>query len=321
MRFHTLDGMRGVAAIMVLFFHLGSDAPIAAPLGYLAVDLFFGLSGFVISHAYAARLRDGLAWREFALLRLIRIYPMAFLGAAISVVLFRDYALSLLLIPDLGGNGGTGPLFPINGPMWSLVLELLVNLAFAAVAVRLNWRWLLLIMAGSAIVLAIGIGRYHLGGLGAFWPGIGYGLARTLFSFTVGLAMHRVHVEFRIRRRTTRLAWLLPAALAAFLMKGDGVVSDLSAVFVLLPILVWLGTVWEAPNTRWFDHLGGMSYPLYCIHGTIIHAIDLLDGPRTYAWLPLLVAAWWLNRNIDVPLRRILMQALDRRPAVQPQAL
>ena len=80
--FHTLDALRGIAAIGVLVFHMGPIfTPIAAPGGYLAVDLFFMMSGVVLSHAYEARFRAGMGTLDFMRARLIRLYPLYLAGA------------------------------------------------------------------------------------------------------------------------------------------------------------------------------------------------------------------------------------------------
>lgn len=306
MRFNTLDGLRGFAAILVLFYHLGDSAPITAGAGYLAVDLFFALSGFVIAHAYEDRLRVGLTLREFVVLRLMRVYPMAFIGAAIGALLAGRHITSLLLVPDFGGAGA---LFPANVPLWSLLLELVVNMAFAAVALRLGWRGLALVVAVGGAILVVGATRYHLGDLGPFWETVGYGLARTVFSFALGVGMHRIHARFAVRRRATRLASLLPVGLVVLLttVPAGRPAWDLVCVFILLPTLLWLGTLWEVPDSRLFEQLGGLSYPLYCIHGVIIQASAGMGGAPAYLWLLLIAAAWWLNSRIDVPLRRWLM--------------
>lgn len=89
-----LDGLRGVAALLVLWYHVhegfafASGAPIIGSInyGYLAVDFFFMLSGFVIGYAYAARLHRSMSLGNFARRRLIRLHPMVVFGALLGVV-------------------------------------------------------------------------------------------------------------------------------------------------------------------------------------------------------------------------------------------
>lgn len=117
-RYHTLDAMRGVAALLVAVFHFGQGLAGPgqggqglglgrnfAPQGYLAVDLFFGLSGFVIALNYAGRLRAGMPWQSFARLRFIRLYPIyltgALLGIARKLVAVATHATQVISPGDL----------------------------------------------------------------------------------------------------------------------------------------------------------------------------------------------------------------------------
>ena len=85
--FHTLDALRGIAAVGVVVFHMQQAfTPIAAPGGYLAVDLFFMMSGVVLTgHAYEARFRAGMGTLDFMRARLIRLYPLYLLGTLLGI--------------------------------------------------------------------------------------------------------------------------------------------------------------------------------------------------------------------------------------------
>src|ERR1700733_12206690 len=85
-RFVTLDGLRGIAAFVVVTTHAGNAVPFETPRPFLAVDFFFALSGFVLCYAYAGRLRDGLSPPAFLLIRLLRLYPLYILGTAIGIL-------------------------------------------------------------------------------------------------------------------------------------------------------------------------------------------------------------------------------------------
>src|ERR1700712_1409072 len=86
-RYHTLDALRGLAAIAVVGFHISQVKlePVLVPYGYLAVDFFFVLSGAVVAHAYEKQLRAGLSWQAFFVKRVIRLYPLALLGTALGL--------------------------------------------------------------------------------------------------------------------------------------------------------------------------------------------------------------------------------------------
>ena len=92
--FDILDGLRDVAAVVVVFFHLlephakGVHSDQIINHGYLAVDFFFALSGFVMGYAYDDRWSRGLRLRDFAGRRLIRLHPMVVLGSAIGAAVF-----------------------------------------------------------------------------------------------------------------------------------------------------------------------------------------------------------------------------------------
>src|ERR1700754_1815377 len=93
-RYHTLDAMRGVAALSVLLYHWRPQLPwILFGSGYLAVDLFFLLSGFIIAHAYDEKLAKGLGFLDFLALRLMRLCPMLAFGTAIGFALLAVQSL------------------------------------------------------------------------------------------------------------------------------------------------------------------------------------------------------------------------------------
>ena len=149
-----LDGLRGIAALLVLWYHVqegfafAEGAPVIEHMnhGYLAVDFFFILSGFVIGYAYDDRWNKSLTMGNFFKRRLIRLHPMVVLGAVVGAVCFLlqgsvqwdgthvatssvmiALLFALFFIPALpGGMGevrGNGEAFPLNGPAWSLFYE------------------------------------------------------------------------------------------------------------------------------------------------------------------------------------------------------
>ena len=140
--YDILDGLRGVAAIMVVWFHL-FEAYATSHLdqrinhGYLAVDFFFILSGFVIGYAYDDRWKKKMSVKDFLKRRLIRLHPMVVMGAVIGAVMFYFQGCSVwdvsavslsmlltatllnaLLIPATPGSEirGLGEMYPLNGP-------------------------------------------------------------------------------------------------------------------------------------------------------------------------------------------------------------
>jgi len=163
-RYAILDGLRGVAAVIVVAFHLFetySKGPAYQILnhGYLAVDFFFVLSGFVIGYAYDNRWGK-MSTLAFFKRRLIRLHPMVIMGSAIGALLFYFgncerfplidqtawwqvllmFLLACTMIPaltswDIRGWQETNPL---NGPTWSLLWEYLANILYALVVRRFS---------------------------------------------------------------------------------------------------------------------------------------------------------------------------------------
>ena len=87
-RFGALDGLRGVAAVIVVLHHLGNErlGPFNPTFGYIAVDLFFALSGFVIALNYDHRFAGGMTVKEFMLKRVLRLYPLYAAGLLLSLL-------------------------------------------------------------------------------------------------------------------------------------------------------------------------------------------------------------------------------------------
>lgn len=180
--YELLDGLRGVAAILVLFYHVfegfsfaeitnGAGEGIIKTLnhGHIAVDFFFMLSGFVLCYAYDDRWWVMSTWQFFKR-RLVRLHPMLVLGAVIGVLAFAFVGfekwdgsptptgwvmvamlLAMFMVPALPGLPyevrGNGEMFPLNGPAWSLFFEYIGNVLYALFIRRLSTRSLFLLAA------------------------------------------------------------------------------------------------------------------------------------------------------------------------------
>ena len=173
--FELLDGLRGVAAILVVFYHIFEGFSFAEITneagdgiirtlnhGHMAVDFFFILSGFVISYAYDDRWNSMSTWQFFKR-RLTRLHPMLIMGAIIGFITFAiagfgrwdgtvastgwavtAMLLTMLMIPALPGAPyevrGNGEMFPLNGPGWSLFFEYLGNILYALIMRRMSTK-------------------------------------------------------------------------------------------------------------------------------------------------------------------------------------
>lgn len=180
--YELLDGLRGVAAILVLIYHIfegfafaestngeGSGLITTLNHGHIAVDFFFILSGFVISYAYDDRWGK-MSLGGFFKRRLIRLHPMLIMGAVVGMISFLltgcqqwsgdvtpiswvmiALLLTIFMVPALPGLPyevrGNGEMFPLNGPMWSLFFEYIGNILYALVIRRLSTKLLAVLTA------------------------------------------------------------------------------------------------------------------------------------------------------------------------------
>jgi peptidoglycan/LPS O-acetylase OafA/YrhL len=129
--FVVLDGLRGVAALCVVIFHFGemviSDySKLWIGHGYLAVDFFFCLSGFVLGYAYDDRITT-MGLGSFFKARLIRLHPLVVFGSVLGLIAFYANPFGVPpgygMIPYAAIHGGGQSLFGLNAPSWSLFWE------------------------------------------------------------------------------------------------------------------------------------------------------------------------------------------------------
>lgn len=293
--FHTLDGLRGVAAIAVAVRHSHAlFGWLAFPNSQLAVDLFFVLSGFVLAHSYGQKLKGAMTTWTFMKIRVIRLFPLYLLGFVLGAVvvgaalmvghaglgdhkaldvtkegLIWAALLGLLLLPV--PSGVSSALYPLNDPSWSLLLELISNLVWAFVlhwlpSRALRWAAFAILAASSVGLVFAGLSGADLGG-GFEWSTFGIGLARLGFSFTAGLLLYNLR-PFRVR---VPPLLLLAVLIVAFLINPPGrlgVAYQLACVFVGFPLLVWAAAANEpGPRlVRPFRILGVTSYAVYMLH-------------------------------------------------------
>lgn len=341
-RYTTLDGMRGVAALGVALYHWGfATAPLARP-GYLAVDFFFALSGFVIAFSYTARLEGTLGAKEFMALRLIRFYPLYLLGHCLGIA--RNIALQIsgspnarsglefVLAAALGFFMLPVPLdvrnlFPLNPPAWTLFLELVVNIIFALGMFRWSSRVLALIMLFSALMLVLFTSAPLFLDVGYSLQTLSLGVARLGFSFPLGIIMFRLFGSGP--RRRTPLALLAPAVLVLCLLftTDDGVrgLWEFFCVFALFPALLAAGIRFEVPRNfaPFFDFMGGISYAVYAIHGPLIlfiykitETLQLGRASAIVAYLFVLILLSFLaSKFFDQPVRAYIGQIRRKRLA------
>lgn len=353
-RYAALDLMRGIAALAVVAFHLpipkGSVSLV--PRGYLAVDLFFALSGFVLAFAYGAELAQGGNVRRFMGQRLIRLYPLYLLALAFGALLNlsnlaldgkaalsyaywgQGIAANLFFLPALPGTGdGNAALFPAVFPAWSLMWELIANLLFALLAPRLGNRLLAgLMLAGLAATIALGASAGTLNG-GAEWPQFWMGGARVLWAFFAGVALFRISTALPGRFRIPD--WCLGLALlAAFLPQVGGWPYDIACAIIAFPLIVMLAArARTSDRSRRIGHwLGYVSYAVYVLQAPILMLMDKmavrLAGVRlsalpsapmiAVAIVAVLLLGSYASVRLDAPIRAWLRRALAARGSALP---
>ncbi len=334
--FDGLDGLRGMAALMVFFYH-GEQSGVfeARPHGaYLAVDLFFVISGFVIAYVYEPRFQAGLdAWTFFKQ-RWVRFYPLYIVGAVLGLIYFFAYhawnemaysPTDVMTIAPQFVLSPSGPhhLYSLNPPAWSLFAELCVNLLFVLI-----WRWLtplvftILLIVSAVLMAFAAFGAGHLD-VGWMWPNALGGLARACFGFFAGVLLYRLHLRGVHAPRIP--TWLLFVLVFGLLSVSTPSAArpyvDLLIAYVLSPLLVFFAVrvTSQGVERKISQALGRSSYALYAFHAPALAmlgaaAAKLFPGLLTaaplltYAIVTMLFvgAALALERFYDGPARRWL---------------
>lgn len=339
-RFLTLDGMRGIAALLILAHHFPDphfnqifrSIPVS-------VDMFFVLSGFVLAHAYGWDLasKTGGGGAAFLHMRLVRIYPLYMLGSVLSLVAYLaiwatwhswgtipDFFTSLVagvffvpLPPRMSFNKVF--IYPFNQPAWSLFFELAANFLFALV----NWtvpRLLAVIAVGGAL-LALAYNAYGTIDIGWTWEQLPSGVPRVLYSFFLGVLLCRFQPNW---------SWRVPAPLPLLLLLVAFALPEsweLPIAMVFIPLLVFLGSM-TTPGPllgRLCKLLGDISYPFYALHFAtmllMMFAYHMATGRElkdagimgTVAGMVVtVIAAYYAGKYFDPAARKWMKNAVAR---------
>lgn len=318
-RYELLDGLRGVAAILVIWYHFFegfAKSPTDQMMnhGYLAVDFFFVLSGFVIGYAYDDRWSRGMTAGRFMLRRIIRLHPMVVLSVILGSVAFLlqgcvkwdgtpvslsavslALVLGLFLLPAWPESfhevRGNGEMFPLNGPSWSLFFEYIGSFLYAIWIHKLSVRQLKSLTAACGIGLSCWAlfnmsGSYHMGvGWSVIDHGLFGGLFRLMFSFSAGLLIQRNFKPRAIKGAFWLCSVLIASVLCVPYVGGpdvsawNGLYDALCALFVF-PLIVYVGAGGKTTDKlsgRICEFLGNLSYPVYIIHYPVMYLF--------YAWV------------------------------------
>jgi peptidoglycan/LPS O-acetylase OafA/YrhL len=291
--------------------------------GYLAVDFFFVLSGFVIGYAYDDRWGK-MTLKGFFKRRLIRLHPMIIMGMIIwaigyyfsaSPILFPQIStmpvwklilvmligFTLIPVPRSLDIRGWSEMHPLDGPAWSLFFEYIGNILYALFIRKLPNTILsiLVFLAGCALVhLAVSSPNGDVIGGWSLEPAqFRIGLTRLLYPFFAGLLLSRICKPGRINNAFVLCSFMIIAVFSFPRIGGsehlwmNGIYDSLS-IIILFPLIVYLGASGEVKNKfmqkvcRFF---GDISYPIYIIHYPLIYIFTswVVDNniPMNHAWL------------------------------------
>lgn len=324
--YEILDGLRGVAALLVVLFHVfeihshGDHSKQIINHGYLAVDFFFLLSGFVLGYAYDDRWGK-MTLKDFFKRRIIRLQPMIIIGSIIGALLFyfQDSpglgwgginevpVWKMLLVMLIGftlipvGKGldirGWNEMHPLNGPAWSLFFEYIANIVYALVLRRVSK-----IVLAILVVVAAGFTIHYAltnpnGDIIGGWSiddstQLKIGFIRLAFPFLAGLLLARIG-----KLRYTKNAFLSAALLLVVLLSvprlGDADSLWLNGLYecfcliIMFPFIIWLGAGGKVQGykaSKVCKFLGDISYPIYITH-----------FPIAYVYM-----AWVTNNNLTL---------------------
>jgi peptidoglycan/LPS O-acetylase OafA/YrhL len=337
-RLHSIDALRGVAALCVVAFHLkvmtahpGGALGVSNALGrwgndylWTAVDLFFLISGFIFAHVYLCdgALKIGTTARDYAVARVARIYPLHLLTLLIvagivwvgvsltpsfdrAAVTYDGYHFALnLLMMQAAGIERT---FSFNSPAWSLTSEFVCYALFFVLA-RAGGRWL---VTGALLSITMGIGA-ELGLL----P-VSSRIARGLVGFFVGVLLHRHHAIFLRLPFIVLMGLSISTMFVAPQLAGTRINAGVVMSLAAWPWLV-LACLHPASSrvldSRIMQFFGDLSYSTYLLHIPLalifltVNDSQYFDIEQFYWLVPayistLLIVSWVSFKWFEVPAR------------------
>jgi peptidoglycan/LPS O-acetylase OafA/YrhL len=321
--YQILDGLRGVAAVVVVTFHI-FEALSSSPLdqiinhGYLAVDFFFVLSGFVIGYAYDDRWNK-ITIGEFFKRRLVRLHPMVIMGMIVGAAgfYFQQGALwpiistipvwKMLLVMLIGFTiiplppssmdiRGWHEMYPLNGPGWTLFFEYIANILYAVVVRKFSKTALaILVFIAACALIHWGVtgGQGDMIGGWSIEPAqLRIGFTRLMYPFFAGLLLSRTAKLTFIKNAFLWCSLLIIIVLSIPRIGGgthlwmNGLYEALVIIFIF-PLIVYIGASGDVKGkyaNRLCQFLGDISYPIYITHYPLIY----------------IYTAWLKNNNVSL---------------------
>jgi peptidoglycan/LPS O-acetylase OafA/YrhL len=315
--YEILDGLRGVASIMVIALHVlepfdgNNRFNQIINHGYLAVDFFFLLSGFVVAYAYDDRWGNMGQW-DFYKRRLIRLQPMVIMGSLIGAALFYFQGgatfplvdktpvwkllgvmlIGCTLIPVLPSMDirGWQEMHPLDGPAWSLFFEYIANILYAVIVRRFSKTllWILVIIAACMLINYTVFGPQGdvIGGWSVNATQLYIGFTRVLYPFFAGVLLCRMGKVIHIRGAFW-ISSLLIVVIFSIPRIGDGThlwmngLYESFCIILLFPLIVAIGAGGQLKSkgsVKVCKFLGDISYPLYITHYPLIYIFTAWVG-------------------------------------------
>ncbi len=347
----SLTGVRGVAALGVASYHLfgrpNSNNPINTIVGngYLFVDLFFVLSGFVMALTYGRTFATGFSlthFRQFLWARIARIYPLYALMTLVSFVLLvsgvsrvpRLQDVEFILLANLALVQNLGLALSLDEPCWSISVEFIAYLAFpliAVIALGKSWRYAATLFAAAALLILLvsqmsdemlGETARNRRGLMDVWHYSSVGpILRCLAGFSAGVVVYRCFSAPALFRLAGRpLVGVTILAVILLLMAGRG--NDLYVLAFMPPLILSLSTgnaeLEMLFGNRLVHNLGVYSYAIYLLHPHFRILFDtcerLIDLPADLRFplsviitmTMLVLAAMAAYHFVEQPARRLI---------------
>ncbi|MEA9414499.1 acyltransferase [Flavobacterium sp. PL02] len=323
--YEILDGLRGVAAILVVIFHVfevhshGDSTKLIINHAYLAVDFFFLLSGFVLGYAYDDRWGT-MTLKDFYKRRVLRLQPMIIAGMLIGGLLFyfqdspgmgwggiHDVPLwKMLLVMLIGftvipvGKGldirGWSEMHPLNGPAWSLFFEYIANIVYALVlrkTSKIVLTILTIIAAGITIQYAL---TNPAGNIIGGWTiddptQLRIGFTRLTFPFLAGLLLARIGKLRYTKNAFLSASLLLVVFLSVPHLGGDNNIwnrlFECFCIIILFPFVIWLGAGGKVKGKK--------TSKVCKFLGDISYPIYITHYPIAYTYM-----AWVTNNKLSL---------------------
>lgn len=338
--FDTLTCLRGVLALWVVFYHLeaqyahlvSSWLSAIAHLGYIAVDFFFVLSGFVLAMTYQDKLSSNFTSNNlvsFYIKRVARIYPLH-LGVLVLYLLYLcAFILTERNIPsggrfDLSGlfmsltlinNWGSSNILVWNIPSWSISTEFSAYLIFPFIAIILNkvrsYIWLFFVMGICCISISYLYYQKSATSIGEFISLLG--IWRCLFEFTLGMLIYSFYRKGVFNHQST-IRLFIAMVLLLFICKGfelpDFVWIPLF-MMLFISFFVCLETYSTIKSPRLLLWLGDVSYSVYLIHYLIKDVMKLFLETEQASWQWILIyfvivlgSSHFIYHFYEIPIKR-----------------